>query len=172
MKGEVSMSEIEVRIVHLEPTRVASAHGFGEQPEIEAWNMILSWVKSKGMLDDLKAHRFFGYNNPDPSPGSPNYGYEQWIFVDPHAEGEGEVTIKDFTGGLYAVAGCTLSNIGEAWKQLVTWVEGSKYAMSHQQCLEECLNPEVFITSEGTAAPDEAMLDKVEYNLYLSIAEG
>jgi DNA gyrase inhibitor GyrI len=172
MKGDVQMSDIEVRIVRLEPTRVASAHGFGEQPEIEAWNILLSWVKSMGMLDNLKEHRFFGFNNLDPSPGSPNYGYEQWLIVDPHVEGEGDVTTKDFLGGLYAVAGCTLSNIGESWKQLVTWVEGSKYAMGNQQCLEECLNPEIFITSEGIAAIDETMLEKINFDLYLSISEG
>jgi len=165
------MSEIEVRIVRLEPTRVASALGFGEQPEIEAWNMILSWAKPRGLLDDLKRCRFLGFNNPNPSPGSPNYGYEQWITVGPSAESEGEVKIKDFSGGLYAVAGCKLSNIGDAWKQLVTWVQGSKYAMSHQQSLEECLNSEVFITSEGTAAPDETVFDQVEFNLYLPIAD-
>ena len=165
------MSEIKVRIVRLEPTRVASAHGFGEHPEEEAWNMILSWAKPRGMLDDLKRCCFMGLNNPNPSPGSPNYGYEQWVFVDTDTESEGEVKIKDFSGGLYAVAGCKLSNIGDAWKQLVTWVQGSKYAMSHQQCLEECLNPEVFITSEGTAAPAETVFDQVEFNLYLSIAD-
>ena len=26
--------------------------------------------------------RLFGYNNPDPTPGSSNYGYDVWITVD------------------------------------------------------------------------------------------
>ena len=32
------MSDLDVRIVKLEPVRVASFHGFGESPEDEAWN--------------------------------------------------------------------------------------------------------------------------------------
>ena len=43
------MSELEVRIVTLEPMRVASAHGFGEQPEEQAWTprfgVIVFWAK-------------------------------------------------------------------------------------------------------------------------------
>ena len=45
------MSELEVRIVNLEPLRVASASGFGEQPELEAWDKILSWANSQGVTD-------------------------------------------------------------------------------------------------------------------------
>ena len=165
------MSESEVRIVRLEPMWVAYAHGYGEQPEGIAWNTLLSWAKSKGLLDDLKACRFFGFNNPDPSPGSPNYGYEQWLAVEPEAEPGGEVKIKEFSGGLYAVAKCKLSNIGQVWKQLVTWREDGKYKQAHHQWLEECLNPEVFITSEGSAASDESIYSDVIFDLYLPIAE-
>ncbi len=108
------MTEIDVRIVTLKPMRVAAALGFGEQPELLAWDKILSWAKPLGLLDDLKAVRFFGFNNPDPSPGSPNYGYEQWIVVGPDVKAEGDIKIKDFSGGLYAVTRCKLSSIGEA----------------------------------------------------------
>ena len=38
------MSELDVRIIEIEPMRVASAHGFGEQPEIIAWEKILAWA--------------------------------------------------------------------------------------------------------------------------------
>ncbi|NIW49114.1 MAG: MerR family transcriptional regulator, partial [Gammaproteobacteria bacterium] len=69
------MSELPVRIVKLEPMTIASTYGFGEQPEIEAWEKLLSWAREIGL--SLKDHRFFGFNNPNPSPGSPNYGYEQ-----------------------------------------------------------------------------------------------
>ena len=153
------MSELEVRIVRLEPMRVASAHGFGQSPEGEAWDKILTWAKSKGLLEDLEALRFFGFNNPDPSAGSPNYGYEQWITVGPNVEAEGDVELKDFAGGLYAVAPCKLSNIGEVWKQLVAWREDSPYKPAYHQWLEECLTP------PGTP------LDEMEFDLYLPIAE-
>ena len=64
------MSDLKVRIVQMEPMRVASAHGFGTNPEEQAWNKILAFAKDKGI--DTEEARFFGFNNPNPSPGSPN----------------------------------------------------------------------------------------------------
>ena len=135
------MSELEVRIVTLEPMRVASAHGFGEQPEEQAWTKILNWVSSQG-FEDLSQHRFFGFNNPNPSPGSPNYGYEQWILVGPEVEGNDDIEIKEFPGGLYAVTRSEgLLNITENWMKLAVWREDSKYKEAHHQWLEECFTP-------------------------------
>lgn len=165
------MNNLEVRIVNLEPMHVACALGYGESPEEMAWDKIITWARAKGMLDDLKACRFFGFNNPNPSPGSPNYGYEQWIVIDPDTEVEGEITAKEFPGGLFAVARCQLNNIGEVWKELVLWQEDSNYKMGNVQCLEEALNPEIFITSEGKLPIDESMFDKFSLDLYLSIEE-
>ena len=135
------MSDITVRIVKLEPVRVASAYGFGEQPEYTAWETILSWAKSQGI--NIKERRFFGFNNPNPSPGSPNYGYEQWMTVVSEEEPAEGIEFKDFSGGLYAVTRCEgLQNIGEIWKQLAVWREGSQYQEAHHQWLEECFTPE------------------------------
>jgi DNA gyrase inhibitor GyrI len=136
------MSDLEVRIVELEPMRVASAYGFSEQPEPIAWEKILKWAESQE-FEDLSQHRFFGFNNPSPSPGSPNYGYEQWMTVGPEVQpGEG-IEIKDFPGGLYAVTRCEgLQHITDIWKQLVVWREDSKYKQAHHQWLEECFTPE------------------------------
>ncbi|HEY44050.1 MAG TPA: hypothetical protein G4O11_08725 [Anaerolineae bacterium] len=165
------MNDLEVRIVNLEPMRVAYALGYGESPEMIAWNKIVDWSESKGMLDNLKALRFFGFNNPNPSPGSPNYGYEQWVVIDPNMEVEGEIKAKEFPGGIFAVARCNLSNITEVWKQLVLWQEDSNYRMGNLQCLEEALTPELFITSEGMLPIDESMFDRLSFDLYLSIEE-
>ena len=135
------MAEIEVRIVALEPMRVASAYGFGEQPEMIAWEKIFDWAKRQG-IKDLSSHRFFGFNNPSPSPGSPNYGYEQWITIGPEAEGDDDIEIKDFPGGLYAVTRSEgLQNISENWMKLAVWREESKYQQAHHQWLEECFTP-------------------------------
>jgi len=132
------MSDLEVRIVELEPMRVAYALGFGTSPELEAWDKILAFGKSKGLLEDPESVRFFGFNNPDPSPGSPNYGYEQWLVVGDDVEAEGDVKIKDFPGGLYAVTRFKgLDNIGQVWKDLVRWQEDSKYKSGSHQWLEE-----------------------------------
>ncbi len=136
------MSELKVRILRLEPMRVASVHGFGASPEQQAWKKLMDWAGPKGLLDDLKRHRIFGFNNPDPSPGSPNYGYEFWIAVGPDVEAESEVKIKDFTGGLYAVTQCKgVENITPTWKRLVAWLENSPHECAHHQWLEEHLGP-------------------------------
>lgn len=152
------MAELEVRIVRLEPMRVASALGYGESPEPLAWDRILSWAKARGLLEDLNAVRFFGFNNPDPSPGTPNYGYEQWITVGPEVEAEegDEIEIKPFSGGLYAVTRCKgIPQIHPTWKRLVAWYEESDYRRGHQQWLEECLPP----------------LEEHVFDLYLPLAE-
>jgi len=157
---ENEMSDTKVKIVQLEPMRVASAHGFGTNPEEQAWDKILAFTKAKGIA--YKDARFFGFNNPNPSPGSPNYGYEQWVTVGPDVEAEGEITIKEIPAGQYAVTRSEgLSSIGEDWRRLVLWFEDSPYKQPANwcQCLEELLTP------PGT--PEE----KFVFNLYLPITE-
>jgi DNA gyrase inhibitor GyrI len=104
------MENIEVKIVQLEPMRVATAHGFGEGPEGIAWDKMTAWLKQRGMWQDGSSRRYFGFGNPSPSAASPNYGYKVWASVGPEVEPEGEVTIKDFSGGLYAVTRCVVKN--------------------------------------------------------------
>ena len=154
------MSGIEVRIVELEPMRVAISHGFGPSPEEIAWTKILDWGRDKGLLADLSVPRFFGFNNPDPSPGSPNYGYEQWMTVPPDAVAEGEIKIGEIPAGRYAVTRCTLEEIGQAWRDLVAWVDRSRYKYGPLQCLEEAIT-----------YPEQAGLpfDQVVMDIYISI---
>lgn len=154
------MGNLEVRIVQLEPLRVATALGFGEQPETIAWEKILNWARERGV--DLQKARYFGFNNPNPSPGSPNYGYEQWITAEPGMEGSAEVEIKEFPGGLYAVARCEgLQNIGDVWQALVVWRDESPYKKAQHQWLEECLTPTL----------EEMALEDYVFDLYAPIAE-
>jgi DNA gyrase inhibitor GyrI len=136
------MIDLNVRIVQLEPLHVACAHGFGESPEGQAAEKMVVYAGSTGL--DLKdqATRWFGFNNPSPSPGSPNYGYDVWVTVGPDAKPEGDVTILDFPGGLYGVAPCEgASNITKVWQQLVHWLEDSQYRKGNHQWLEELLTP-------------------------------
>jgi DNA gyrase inhibitor GyrI len=160
------MSELDVRIVRLEPMRVASALGFGESPEPIAWKKLLTWAETRGLLDDLDSVRFFGFNNPNPSPGSPNYGYEQWITVGPDVTAEGDVEIKEFAGGLYAVTRCkSIHQIMEIWKSLGAWLKESSYKMGQHQWLEECL------TKPTSAELEEIPLEDFEMDLYCPIQE-
>jgi DNA gyrase inhibitor GyrI len=138
------MCELDVRIIKLEPMRVGSFWGFGQSPEKEAWKKLLSWARPRGLLNNPEKHRLYGFNNPNPSGGSPNYGYEVWIVVDQDTESDGDVIMKNFDGGLYAVTKCEVPKgqfdvIGATWKKLVTWREDSKYKCGNHQWLEESL---------------------------------
>jgi DNA gyrase inhibitor GyrI len=138
------MSDQDIRIVQLQPLRAASAHAYGTQPEIEALAKLKGWARAKGYLDHPEGYRIFGFNNPDPSPGSPNYGYEVWLTIDAQAEPEGEIEIKEFSGGLYAVlswdgAGDPYEAIPAAWHELVKWREERPYQPGAHQWLEEHL---------------------------------
>ena len=155
------MKVTDVRIVRLEPLRVASALGFGAEPESLAWQKILAWAERNGVLKDTEARRF-GFNNPSPSAGSPNYGYEQWVTVGPDAQGDGEVEIKTFGGGLYAVARCNLGHIGEVWRDLVAWRERSRYRPAHHQWLED---------RQPAADHGRGRRERRELDLYLPIAD-
>lgn len=152
------MSEIAVKIIKLEPTRVISAYGFGAEPEGTAWEKINTFAKNNGLNLGDESTTTFGFNNPNPSKGSPNYGYEIWLPVDDRIQPEGDLRVVDFSGGLYAVTTFKgLENIGEAWGALVKWREGSKYKQAHHQWLEELTTFEV--------PPDECV-----FNIYLPIA--
>lgn len=139
------MENTEPRIVRLEPLRVAAALAFGSSPEREAHKKLLDWAAERGLLKDGQEHRsferrFFGFNNPNPSHGSPNYGYEFWMTVGPEVQSEEDITVKNFEGGLYAVSRCRgAANIGPAWEQMVAWLETSPYSLGPHQWLEEHL---------------------------------
>ena len=137
------MSDIEVRIVKLPPMRVACVNGFGAGPENAAFSKMKTWAAAHNLLG--KPYRLFGYNNPDPSPGSPNYGYDVWITVDESVQADNEARIIDFPGGLYAVTRIEVkdpwADIPGTWQKLVKWMENSKYRHGRHQWLEEHVGP-------------------------------
>jgi DNA gyrase inhibitor GyrI len=141
------MNELSVRIVSLDTMRVATAYGFGENPEDLAWQALNTWAEPKGLLDDPEAHPIFGLNNPYPRPGSPKYGYEFWVKVDPEVEPDGCIRIAEFFGGQYAVMRCDvkghLEKIPEAWQKLASWCKENQHPLGHHPALER------FLTSPG-----------------------
>lgn len=161
------MKELDVRIVELEAIRVASVYAFGESPETDAWDKAVAWLNKKDLIDQFDNNRIFGFNNPNPSPGSPNYGYEFWITVGLDVEPEEDVRIKEFGGGLYAVTKCEVKGepyetIPATWKQLVQWLVDSKYRHANHQWLEEHFWP----PANTTQQIEELILD-----LYAPIAK-
>lgn len=138
------MNPLEVSIVRLEPMLCASAYGFGSSPEGIAFEKMLAFLKSKGLVEGYGSDErpSYGFNNPDPSVGSPNYGYEIWVPMPPEAEPEGDIRLHHFTGGLYAVTRFTgIEHIGQKWQELVAWRDQSGYQCGHHQWLERLYNP-------------------------------
>lgn len=155
-RREHEMNELEVRIVELEPMRVASFRAISESPENDAFQKLYTWTQSKALLNDLKKHPVYGFDNPSPTKGKKTYGYEFWIKVDDDYEEE-KVQTKDVPRARYAVTTCyNLKDIGETWKRLVQWVLVNGYEMGDAQCLEKSHDPE--------ASEEDLVLD-----LYLSI---
>jgi len=147
-----TMKDLDVKIVELESMHVASAQAIGESPEDKAWNKMRAWAEPRGLLEDLEEHPVFGFDNPEPSPGQKEYGYEFWMKVGPEEEAEGDIKMKEFQGGLYAVTTCNLkeeleseffkkNGCLESWKKIVEWVKSSKYTMGCHQCLERAHDP-------------------------------
>jgi len=153
------MSEIDVKIVTLDPKRVISAYGFGPEPEGIATEKIKDFARKNQLNLADGPVTTFGFNNPNPSKGSPNYGYEIWLPVGDDVKPDGDLRILDFCGGLYAVTTFKgLENIGAVWGKLVKWREGSRFKPAHHQWLEELTTFEV--------PPEEFV-----FNIYLPIAE-
>ena len=163
------MKEFKVEIVKLEPMHVASVRATSTTPERDAWEKMRSWAEPRGLLEDIDKHPVFGFNSPDPSPGQKEYGYEFWIRVEPSTQPSGDVEIKKFQGGLYAVTTCKLKEeleseffkkegCLESWKNIVDWVKSSKYKFGKHQCLEKAHEP--------GASEEELILD-----LYCPIEE-
>ena len=127
-------------IVELAEARVARFHALSSSPEEEAWTRLRVWADPKGLLEDGAPTRIFGFNNPDPSAASPNYGYEFWIAVDHLEEGDlAGVETVIWTGGRYATVpfeSDDLHQLGDAWKELVQWAEGSGYARGTHRRVE------------------------------------
>ena len=136
--------DIEVRFVELEPMCVACSHVISDNPERDAWQKLYAWAEPKGLLEDTEKNPVFGFNNPSPTPGFKEYGYEFWIGVDSDARAEGDIEIKKFPGGLYAAASCnSLAAIGPTWIKLWNYVNSDKckHKWRHTHELEKLLNP-------------------------------
>lgn len=145
---------LNVRIIELPPMRVASVLGFGAEPEMLAWNKLLAWAGPRSLLKAQPAPRIFGFNNPSPTPGSPNYGYEFWLTVGAEVASDGSVTVKEFPGGLYAVTRCKgVETIYNTWQRFVAWLETSPYKHAQHQWLEE------HISSDPDMKPETLVLD-------------
>ena len=153
------MSELDVRIVRLDPMRVASVRAISDEPEHEAWLKLQEWAEPRGLLDDLEKHPVFGFNNPNPSPDRKEYGYEFFLELKPSFEAEEGIQIEKLPGGQCAVLACKgVEHLPDSWTRLYGWVTDSGRKVADHG-LEECLNP------------GEQDVSRLEFDLWLPVEE-
>ena len=153
------MQEIDVRIEKLSPLRIASVRAISENPETDAWEILVKWAKPKGFFDEKNDPLVFGFNNPSPSPGKSRYGYEFWLSIPEHIIPADEIELMDFSGGLYAATTHKGFPNPTIWKQLWDWVQASSiYQWRKTHELERMRNP-------------KASSENMVFDLYLPIEE-
>ncbi len=138
------MTSNDIQVVQMGPMRIASAYGFGEQPELAAWRTMKEWAQPKGLLEDLESHPMYGCNNPYPTPGNAKYGYEFWLNVGTDVEPEGTIRIGEFFGGLYATSRCEVHGdpglaVPSSWQSLAEWCKKNNHNIAKHQALERFL---------------------------------
>lgn len=141
MEKNKKLTNSDVRIIELKPMKVAWYRAESESPEQEAWEIMLEWAEKNG-IKDLPITRFFGFDNPPPTPGQSVYGYEVWVTIHKDIEPSEKIQIKDFQGGLYAVTNTSYKDfdIQEKWQMLFKWVEQSEFEYEERACLEETIS--------------------------------
>jgi DNA gyrase inhibitor GyrI len=132
------MKEIPVRLITLEPMSLICFNGYGTEPENVALHLLKQWA-----TEHSQQGRIFGYNNPDPAEGSPNYGYDACMVVDANTEPVEGARIRHLDKGLYAVLNCPVKepwvDIPAAWQSLVQWADANDYSLGSHQWFEEHL---------------------------------
>lgn len=129
----------EVRVIDLKPFRVVVLKSVSSTPEKDVWEKTVNFVKKHNLVS-LHSTRFFGFDNPSPQEGNSIYGYEMWITITDGFQTNDEVEIRKIPNGLYAVTtSMSAAEIGQRWKLLRDWVDGSKYKTGEHQWLEEAI---------------------------------
>lgn len=137
-----------VRIVLLPACTVASYHFKGENPEETVGAQMDKFVRESRLYELKPDARLFGFNHPNPSANSPQYGYEDWVTIPEDMEVPAPLVKKHFAGGLYAAHTIKFGDFHE-WNLLHKWViDNEKYTSNYSEqgeeimggCLEEHLN--------------------------------
>lgn len=155
---ELKLKDNNVRIINLKPFKVAYAKAMGVSPELKAWEILKNWIKENN-IEDTSSTRYFGFNNPSPTEGFNEYGYEVWRLVEKDYEETEDIKFKEFGGGIYLVTTANgVYDIGESWKNLSTWAEQKCYEHGSSQWLEEHI-----------IVDKDSWDDKMQFDLYYPI---
>jgi DNA-binding transcriptional MerR regulator len=125
MRANEKLSKLkDVRIVFLPPATVAAIHFYCEEPELHAAKVLNEFVKASNLCELKPDLRHYGFNNPDPSPntpeGMPDHGYEMWVTIPDNFIVPEPLTRKHFPGGLYAAQVIKMGDFHE-WEWVIQW---------------------------------------------------
>ena len=94
--------------------------------------MILRFARSIGMESGSPDHRTFVFDNPGPSPGSPNYSHGIGLVIGPDVDAGDPVEIEEIPSAKCAATRRVgLENIGNCWRAHLAWFEDSSYSHPH-----------------------------------------
>ncbi|MDE7248724.1 MAG: effector binding domain-containing protein [Lachnospiraceae bacterium] len=167
LKGERKMSIAKemvekgncVRIVLLPPCTVASYQFAGEDPEETVGEVMDMFIRSSRLYEIKPDARLFGFNNPEPQPGSDYHGYEDWVTIPDNMEVSAPLMKKHFAGGLYAAYTINFPDFYE-WNFLKEWVKNSeKYQEDYRDYMEEHLN---WVYSSHMGWPENGIDGKID----------
>lgn len=135
----------EIKVLReLGSMQVAYYRHISTSPEVEAFAVMRDWATRVGLVADRVKTRYFGFNNPNPTPGCTEYGYEVWVTIDEDLAVDDErIRAKTVPGGKYAVMTVNAEDgdaIARAWQRMVAWLKVSPYQLGRHQWLEEHLD--------------------------------
>jgi DNA gyrase inhibitor GyrI len=155
-----------VRIKKLKPMRVASYRAISATPENDSIEHMTKWLEKQEFGGTGRVHMFGFDAEVIPEQQKKGLrGYEVWASIPKDIKPSGGVTVKDFTGGTYAVMRIDdpftnpFEVIPGGWNRLVGWVKTSdEYEFGEHQCLEElikiegedCLDVHLPVVKKGT----------------------
>ncbi len=139
-------SIMDIRILYLAPATVASSHYIGENPEENAEKALARFIKESNLTVLKPDFRVYGFNNPSPTKGMEQYGYEFFVTIPQNLNVESPLIKKEFAGGLYA-AHCIKMGDFHEWTPFAEQIKASKeYEIDWREslgmggCMEEHIN--------------------------------
>lgn len=108
-------NKMDIRIVYLPPATVASSHYFGKNPEDPSGEKLAEFIRKSNLPEIKPDFRVYGFNNPSPTNGKEEYGYEFLVTIPDEFEVTAPLEKKHFAGGLYA-AHCIKMGDFQEWQ--------------------------------------------------------
>lgn len=124
--------------VDVEPMWTASYIVTGDSAIEKGREFLLNWAKDRGLFDDDKVHRFFGYYNHE-RMGQKDFFYKIHVTVDKDfVTNDDNIQLEQFNGGHYAVMKAQYRYLGGAWSEFINWISRStKYSFGDWWFFEE-----------------------------------